>query len=151
MWISAEFKIYLIKEFQRLKELEMQNQDWNIKRNLAKINYKIHTDVIKNHLIPIEVKNSNLVYATEADILNLALFGTTANEWRKNNPKLEGNIRDYANVSQLICLTNLENLNALFIKNGLNKEERLKELNEVAIEQMTLLVSKLKSLEGGRE
>ncbi len=141
MWISAEFKIYLIKEFQRLKEIEMQNQDWNIKRTLTKINYKIHTDAIKTHLIPNTIKNPNLVYATEADILNLALFGMTAKEWKGNNPKLEGNIRDYANVSQLVCLTNLENLNSIFIKNGLSKEDRLIEINKIAIEQMTLLVS----------
>jgi hypothetical protein len=115
---------------------------WDIKRSLAKINYRIHTDAVKTHLIPIKISKNeeNLIYATEADILNLALFGMTAKEWREKNPALEGNIRDYSDVSQLVCLSNLENLNALFIKEGLSKSERLKKLNETAIEQMTILV-----------
>jgi hypothetical protein len=142
-WISAEFRLYLIKEFQRLKIDENQRLklDWDIKRNLAKINYKIHTDAIKNNLIPpvISKTQENIIYATEADILNLALFGLTAKEWKEKNPKEKGNIRDYADVSQLVCLSNLENLNALFIKEGLNKLERLEKLNNIAIEQMTIL------------
>jgi hypothetical protein len=143
-WVSAEFKLYLIKEFQRLKEEENERKalGWDIKRNLAKINYKIHTNAIKKHLIPEKISRDeeNLIYATEADILNLALFGMTAKEWRTTNPSLEGNIRDYAGVCQLICLSNLENLNALFIKEGMKKRERLEKLNTIAIEQMTLLM-----------
>lgn len=144
-WISPKFKLYLIKEFQRLKIDESQRLklDWDIKRNLAKINYHIHTDAIKNNLIPEKISKTKeyLIYATEADILNLALFGLTAKEWRNNNPKLEGNIRDYADISQLVCLSNLENLNALFIKEGMDKLERLKKLNIIAIEQMTILTN----------
>lgn len=144
-WISPKFKLYLIKEFQRLKIDESQRLklDWDIKRNLAKINYHIHTDAIKNNLIPEKISKTKeyLIYATEADILNLALFGLTAKEWKNNNPKLEGNIRDYADISQLVCLSNLENLNALFIKEGMDKLERLKRLNIIAIEQMTILTN----------
>jgi hypothetical protein len=144
-WISPKFKLYLIKEFQRLKIDESQRLklDWDIKRNLAKINYHIHTDAIKNNLIPEKISKTKeyLIYATEADILNLALFGLTAKEWRNNNPKLDGNIRDYADISQLVCLSNLENLNALFIKEGMDKLERLKKLNIIAIEQMTILTN----------
>ena len=146
LWISAEFKLYLIKEFQRLKEDENEKKalGWDIKRNLAKMNYKIHTNAIKMHLVPEKISRSeeNLIYATEADILNLALFGTTAKEWREKHPNEEGNIRDYADVSQLICLSNLENLNALFIKEGREKAKRLEKLNEIAIEQMTILTEK---------
>ncbi len=142
-WISAEFKLYLIKEFQRLKEDESERKllDWDIKRNLVKINYKIHTNAIKTNLIPVKITKSeeNLIYATEADILNLALFGMTAKEWREGNNTLEGNMRDYADVSQLVCLSNLENLNAFFIKEQLEKSKRLEKLNTIAIEQMTLL------------
>ena len=142
-WISAEFKLFLIKEFQRLKddESERKSLGWDIKRNLAKINYRIHTDAIKSHLIPEKISRSeeNLIYASEADILNLALFGLTAKEWREKNPGLEGNMRDYADVCQLVCLSNLENLNAFFIKEGLEKSKRLVKLNSIAIEQMTLL------------
>ncbi len=142
-WISAEFKLYLIKEFQRLKEDEntRNNLDWDIKRNLAKINYRIHTDAIKRHLIPekISIDGEKLIYATEADILNLALFGITAKEWGEKNPSMEGNMRDYADVTQLVCLSNLENLNAYFIKEGIEKIKRLEKLNEIAIEQMTIL------------
>ncbi len=142
MWISAEFKIYLIKEFQRLKDLEQTQLGWDIRRNLTKINYRIHTDAIKEHLIPPELSNSqiNFVYASEADLLNMALFGKTAKQWRDENPEMKGNIRDYANVSQLVCLANLENLNAYFIKQKLSQPERLKMLNNTAIQQMKILV-----------
>jgi len=142
MWISPEFKIYLIKEFQRLKEQEQKLLGWDIKRNLTKINYRIHTDAIKENLIPKEltVKQMSIIYATEADILNMALFGKTAKQWRDENPNKKGNIRDYANISQLICLSNLENLNAHFINESINQSERLKKLNLIAIYQMKLLV-----------
>jgi len=141
MWISPEFKIYLIKEFQRLKDEEQKQLGWDIKRNLAKINYRIHTNAIKENLIPKELtkKEINMVYSTEADVLNMALFGMTALRWRKKNRKEKGNIRDYANVSQLVCLSNLENLNAHFINEGLKQSERLQKLNKVAISQMKLL------------
>lgn len=146
LWISAEFKLYLIKEFQRLKEDESERKSlhWDIKRNLAKINYRIHTNAIQKHLIPetISRNDENLIYATEADILNLALFGLTAKEWREKNQSLDGNIRDYADVSQLVCLSNLENLNALFIKEGIEKTKRLEKLNAIAIEQMTILTER---------
>ncbi len=143
MWISAEFKIYLIKEFQRLKDQEQKQLGWDIKRNLAKINYVIHTDAIKEHLIPSKVtqQQQNMIYANEADVLNIALFGITAKEWRDNNPEKKGNVRDYANIAQLICLSNLENLNALFISEGKEQSERLKKLNDIAIAQMKLLIS----------
>ena len=142
MWISAEFKIYLIKEFQRLKEKEHDNLEWNVKRQLSKINYQIHTDAIKQTIIPqlIDTQNVNFVYANEADILNLALFCETAKSWRDSNPKKKGNIRDYANITQLVCLSNLENINAVFINEGLNQENRLIKLNEIAIYQMKLLL-----------
>lgn len=144
-WVSVEFKLYLIKEFQRLKEEENERKalGWDVKRNLAKINYKIHTDAIKKHLIPEKISRceENIIYATEADILNLALFGMTAKEWRERNPNLEGNIRDYADVSQLVCLSNLENLNALFIRESIDKLKRLEKLNAIAIEQMTILTA----------
>jgi len=150
MWISAEFKIYLIKEFQRLKDQEQKQLGWDIKRNLAKINYAIHTDAIKENLIPKEItkEQANQIYANEADVLNVALFGMTAKEWREKNNK-KGNIRDYANVSQLVCLSNLENLNALFIKEGMNQHNRLIKLNEIAISQMKILIKNrsIKSLE----
>jgi len=141
MWISAEFKIYLIKEFQRLKEQEQQQLGWDIRRNLVKINYRIHTDAIKENLIPPELtkQQANMVYATEADVLNMALFGQTAKTWRDANPGNKGNIRDYANVSQLVCLSNLENLNALFINEGMPQGERLIKLNRIAIHQIRLL------------
>jgi len=156
-WISVEFKLYLIKEFQRLKSEESKRKslDWNIKRNLTKINYRIHTDAIKNNLIPekLTLNEEMLIFATEADILNLALFGSTAKEWKNKNPKLEGNMRDYADVFQLVCLSNLENFNALFIKEKIDKKERLKKLNQIAIEQMTLLTkdTAIKRLEGGKQ
>jgi hypothetical protein len=141
-WISPQFKLYLIKEFQRLKDQEQKQLGWDIRRNLAKINYRIHTDAIKENLIPASLTKAqiNHVYASEADILNMALFGKTAAEWRSENPKEKGNIRDYANVSQLVCLANLENLNAVFINDGLGQAERLKKLNKIAIQQMKLLV-----------
>lgn len=142
MWISAEFKIYLIKEFQRLKEDEYNQLGWDIKRNLVKINYRIHTDAIKKNLIPPELSKSqiNFVYALEADVLNVALFGKTAKQWRDENSDKKRNIRDYANISQLICLSNLENINALFINEGMTQKERLKKLNNIAIPQMKLLI-----------
>ena len=142
MWISAEFKIYLVKEFQRLKENEQGQLEWNIKRQLTKINYRIHTDAIKENLIPenLDKKQINFAYANEADILNMALFGKTAKQWRDENPDKKGNIRDYANVTQLVCLVNLENLNAVFINEGLEQRERLTRLNQIAIQQMKILV-----------
>ena len=141
MWISPEFKIYLIKEFERLKAEEMKQLGWDIKRNLAKINYRIHTDAIKENLIPQELsaRQISLVYANEADVLNMALFGMTAKEWRDANPDLKGNIRDYANVSQLVCLSNPENLNAVFINERMSQAERLAKLNAIAISQMKIL------------
>ncbi len=141
MWISAEFKIYLIKEFQRLKEQEREQLGWDIRRNLTKINYRIHTDAINENLIPEELSKAkvNQVYATEADVLNMALFGITAKEWREKNPDKKGNIRDYADISQLVCLSNLENLNAHFINEGISQAERLVRLNAIAIHQMKLL------------
>ncbi|MBB1385292.1 KilA-N domain-containing protein [Pseudoalteromonas sp. SG45-5] len=122
-WISVEFKLYLIKEFQRLKDQEQQQLGWDIKRNLAKVNYLIHTDAIKENLIPDVVSSSQVaqVYASEADLLNVALFGTTAKQWRTENPKIKGNMRDHANVHQLVCLANLESLNAHFIEQGINQ------------------------------
>ncbi|MBU1200936.1 MAG: KilA-N domain-containing protein [Nanoarchaeota archaeon] len=140
-WISVEFKLYLIKEFQRLKEQEQKQLGWDIKRNLVKINYRIHTDAIKMNLIPeILSKNQiNKIYASEADVLNMALFGKIAKEWREENKDKKGNIRDYANVSQLVCLSNLENFNALFIEEKMSQSERLVKLNKIAISQMELL------------
>jgi len=142
MWISPQFKIYLIKEFDRLKEEEQAKLGWDIKRNLAKINYRIHTDAIKLNLIPPELTaiQRNIVYASEADVLNMALFGITAKGWRETNPELKGNIRDYANVSQLVCLSNLESLNAVLINEGIPQPERLAKLNAVAINQMKILL-----------
>ncbi len=140
-WVSPYFKLYLIKEFERLKEEEQKKLGWDIKRNLAKINYRIHTDAIKNNLIPEKLPKEkiNFIYANEADILNMALFGMTAKEWRDENPNLKGNIRDYADISQLVCLSNLENLNAVFINEGLKQSDRLEKLNSIAIEQMKIL------------
>ena len=140
-WISVEFKLYLVKEFERLKTEEMKQLGWDIKRNLAKINYRIHTDAIKENLIPPELsaKQVSMVYASEADVLNMALFGMTAKQWRDSHPELKGNIRDYANVSQLVCLSNLENLNAVFINEGMSQAERLTKLNAIAISQMEIL------------
>lgn len=143
MWISAEFKIYLIKEFQRLKETEYQQLGWDIRRNLAKINYRIHTDAIKTKLIPPQLtpQQTSLIYASEADLLNMALFGKTAKQWRDENPGNKGNIRDEANAAQLVCLVNLETLNAHFIHQGQAQAERLTLLNQTAIQQMKLLLA----------
>lgn len=141
-WISVEFKLYLIKEFQRLKEQEFAQLGWDIRRNLAKVNYHIHTDAIQQNLIPDTLTNQqiNMVYASEADLLNMALFGMTAKQWRDNNPDLKGNIRDHANIHQLVCLANLESMNAHYINEGLPQPERLKKLNTLAISQMTILI-----------
>ena len=141
MWISPKFKLLLIKEFERLKAEEQKQTGWNAKRELSKINYRIHTDAIKNNLIPKELSKNqiNFVYAEEADVLNMALFGMTAKEWRTNNPDLDGNIRDYATMNELICLANLENLNSVFIKEGLKQSERLEKLNKIAISQIQIL------------
>ena len=141
MWISPEFKIYIIKEFQRLKEIEQEKIGWSAKRELAKINYRIHTDAIAQNLIPPEIseKQKSFIYADEADILNVAMFGLTAKEWRDANPNLKGNIRDYATINQLICLSNMENLNAVFINDGISQSERLTKLNQIAIAQMQVL------------
>lgn len=149
MWISAEFKIYLIKEFQRLKEEEQKQLGWDIRRNLTKLNYKIHTDAIKQNLIPKELTPAqiNFVYASEADILNVALFGMTAKEWRESNPRLDGNIRDYADVNQLVCLANMESLNAHFIEEKLSQSVRLQKLNQLAINQMRILNTNTQQLE----
>jgi len=143
MWLSPEFQIYIVKEFQRLKETEAKELDWSIKRQLTKINYRIHTDAIKENLIPknLNKKQINFVYANEADVLNVALFGKTAKQWRNENPDKKGNIRDYANVTQLVCLANLENLNAVFINDGLEQSERLVKLNQIAISQMKILLA----------
>jgi hypothetical protein len=151
-WISAEFKLYLIKEFQRLKEEENARLalGWDTKRMLTKINYRIHTDAIKAHLIPKRLPKAkiNMIYANEADVLNMALFGLTAKEWREKNKNLDGNIRDYADVAQLVCLANLETFNAEFIRKGIKQSDRLLNLNEIAIVQMKSLInnSSLKKL-----
>lgn len=141
MWLSPKFKLLLIKEFERLKAEEQKQIGWNAKRELSKINYRIHIDAIKNNLVPKELtKNQiNFVYAEEADVLNMALFGMTAKEWRDKNPELKGNIRDYAIMNELICLANLENLNSVFINEDLKQSERLEKLNKIAISQMQIL------------
>jgi hypothetical protein len=141
MWISPKFKLLLIKEFERLKKEEQKQLGWNAKRELSKVNYKIHTDAIKHNLIPAELTKEqiNHIYAEEADVLNMALFGQTAKEWRIGNPELEGNIRDYASINELICLANLENLNSVFINDGLSQSIRLERLNKIAISQMQIL------------
>lgn len=141
MWISPEFKIYLILEFQRLKEEEQKQIGWTAKRELTKINYRIHTDAIKHNLIPKELTpaETSIVYANEADVLNVALFGITAKQWRDENSELQGNIRDYASIIELICLANLENLNAVFINDNVPQHERLIRLNKIAIQQMRIL------------
>ena len=140
-WISVEFELYLYKEFQRLKEEEQKQLGWSAKRELAKLNYRIHTDAIKQNLIPPELdrRKTSIVYANEADVLNVAMFGMTAQEWREANPDKKGNIRDYANINELICLSNLESLNAVFINDGIPQGERLLKLNRVAISQMKVL------------
>ena len=139
--ISVPFKLYLIEEFQRLKEEEQKQLGWSAKRELSKINYRIHTDAIKQNLIPAEVtdKQVSLIYANEADVLNVAMFGMTAKAWREQHPDLKGNIRDYATINELICLANMENLNAVFIEQGMPQRERLVKLNRIAIHQMQVL------------
>lgn len=146
MWISPEFKVYIVKEFQRLKAEEQRLIGWSAKRELSKINYRIHTDAIMQNLIPAEVTKTQagIIYANEADVLNVAMFGMTAKQWREANPGLKGNIRDYATVNELICLSNMESLNAVFIEQGLPQPERLVKLNQIAIHQMSVL-------EGGDE
>ena len=152
-WLSPEFKLYLIKEFQRLKEGENNRLqlEWNLQRTLAKVNYHIHTDAIKEKLIPdiISSKQASITYATEADLLNVALFGVTAKEWRDSYPTLDGNIRDHATIEQLVVLSNLESINAVLIHQGLSQKERLLQLNQIAITQMKSLVNAkgLKKLE----
>ncbi len=153
-WISVEFKLYLIKEFQRLKDDENRrlSLSWNLNRTLSKLNYRIHTDTIREHLIPPEITPAQvaITYASEADILNIALFGLTAKEWRDANPKLEGNMRDHATVEQLLVLANIEGMNAEFIRMNLLQGDRLKRLNQIAIRQMqTLTATTLRSLPSG--
>ncbi len=133
----------IIKEFQRLKSEEQQLLGWSAKRELSKINYRIHTDAIKHNLIPAEITpaQANIIYANEADVLNVAMFGMTAKQWREANPDSKGNIRDYATISELICLSNMENLNAVFIGQGIPQGERLVKLNQIAIHQMRVLES----------
>jgi hypothetical protein len=140
-WISVEFELYIIKEFQRLKEHEQQQLGWSAKRELSKINYHIHTDAVKHNLIPEELtaQQISIVYASEADVLNMALFGITAKQWRDANPDLKGNIRDYATINELICLSNMENINAVLINEQVPQRERLQKLNQIAIQQMRVL------------
>jgi hypothetical protein len=141
MWISPEFKIYLVLEFQRLKEEEQKQLGWSAKRELTKINYRIHTDAIKQHLLPrvLTATETSIIYANEADMLNVALFGITAGQWRDANPNVKGNIRDYATINELICLANMENLNAVFINDKMPQQQRLIRLNKIAIQQMQIL------------
>ena len=155
-WLSPEFKLYLIKEFQRLKEDENRRLSlaWNLNRTLSKLNYRIHTDAVKAHLIPSEVTPAQaaMAYASEAELLNVALFGHTARHWRNANPKLEGNVRDFAGIEQLLVLANMEGMNAEFIHMGLAQGERLKRLNQIAIRQMQVLTSSnLNTLSGAKE
>lgn len=140
-WISVEFELYIVKEFQRLKTEEQKQLGWSAKRELSKINYRIHTDSIKTHLLPAEITREQAIgaYAEEADVLNVAMFGMTARQWREANPELKGNIRDYATINELICLSNMENLNAVFIEQGMLQSERLIKLNQIAIHQMSVL------------
>ena len=141
MWISPRFQLLLVREYQQSQQEKQQALGWSAKRELAKINYHIHTDAIKEHLIPQEIDayHRSLIYANEADVLNVALFGMTAKEWRDAHPEDKGNIRDYATINQLICLSNMENLRAVFINEGLPQGERLQKLNQIAIQQMTVL------------
>ena len=140
-WVSVEFELYLVMEFQRLKAKEQELIEWTAKRELSKINYRIHTDAIKSHLIPKKVTptQANIIYAEEADVLNVAMFGMTARQWRESNPDLKGNIRDYASVNELICLSNMENINAVLINDDIPQGERLVRLNQIAIHQMQIL------------
>ena len=140
MWISPEFKIYLVKEFQRLKAQEQQALEWSAKRELAKVNYRIHTDAIKENIVPtLTEEQLKYVYADEADLLNVALFGKTAGQWRKENPTLKGNIRDYATIEQLLVIANMESLNAYLIEQGISQSESLKQLNNMARSQLRVL------------
>lgn len=143
-WISAEFELFIIKDYQRLKADENSriSLDWNVKRILAKVNYKIHTDAIRNNLVPPELtsRQKSFVYADEADLLNAALFGMTAAEWRKQNPEKEGNMRDYATIEQLLVLANLENINALYISKCMEQKERVTELNALARAQLSAII-----------
>ena len=141
MWISPKFQLLLVKEYQRLKAEEQKMLGWTAKRELSKINYRIHTDAIKSHLIPEEITpaQANIIYAEEADVLNVAMFGMTAKQWREANPDLKGNIRDYATINELICLSNMENINAVLINDGVPQGERLVKLNQIAIQQMQVL------------
>ncbi len=147
-WVSPQFKLYLIKEFERLKKEEQALLGWSAKRELAKINYRIHTDAIKVNLIPLEItpQQSSVIYASEADVLNVALFGMTAKQWRDRNPDKKGNIRDYASINELICISNMENINAVLIEDGMNQSDRLKKLNEIAIHQMLILEEQNKNV-----
>lgn len=142
MWLSPIFQLYLVEEYQRLKTEEKKQLEWSAKRELSKINYHIHTDAIKHHLIPDEVTSAqaSIIYAEEADVLNMAMFGMTAKQWRDANPELPGNIRDYATTIELICLSNMENINAVLINDGVPQGERLIKLNQIAIQQMQVLV-----------
>jgi len=144
MWISPEFKVYLISEFQRLKSEEQRQLGWSAKRELAKINYHIHTSAISQNLIPPSLSKGqiNFIYASEADVLNMALFGKTAKDWRDENPDIQGNMRDYAEINQLICMSNLENINSVLINDGVPQNERLEKLNHIAIHQMKILTGK---------
>ncbi|MDD2962160.1 MAG: KilA-N domain-containing protein [Muribaculaceae bacterium] len=141
MWISPRFQLLLVKEYQRLKADEQALIGWTAKRELSKINYRIHTDAIKNNLIPSEItaKQASIIYADEADVLNVAMFGLTVKMWREQNQEQKGNIRDYASINELICLSNMESLNAVFIEQGIAQGERLMKLNQIAIQQMKVL------------
>jgi hypothetical protein len=141
MWISPEFKVYIVREFQHLKEEEQKQIGWSAKRELAKLNYHIHTDAIKQNLTPKELshKQTSTIYANEADVLNIAMFGVTAKQWRDANPAIKGNIHDYATINELICLSNMESLNAVFINEKMPQRERLIKLNQIAIQQMGVL------------
>ena len=143
MWISPKFQLLLVKEYQRLKTEEQRLLGWSAKRELSKINYRIYTDAIKQNLIPMEVTpmQASIIYANEADVLNVAMFGMTAKQWREANPEQKGNIRDYATINELICLSNMENLNAVFIEQNMTQRERLVKLNQIAIHQMSILES----------
>ncbi len=140
-WVSPQFKLYLIQEFERMKSEEQKQLGWSAKRELSKINYRIHTDAIKLNLIPEEVTaaQASIIYAEEADVLNVAMFGQTAKQWREAHPELKGNIRDYASINELICLANMENINAVLIDEGVSQGERLIRLNQIAINQMRVL------------
>jgi len=142
-WVSPKFKLYLIRDYQRLKAAEQAQLGWTAKRELAKINYRIHTDAIQQHLIPAAVTRAQMtiIYANEADVLNVALFGQTHQQWQLAHPDLKGNQRDYADINQLICISNMENLNAVMIEDGISQPDRLKRLNEIVIQQMRILSS----------